>query len=99
MIDTTLPLTVHEFAEWGDPRNAEHEANLRSLSPYENVGSHRYPPIYMSCALEDSRVPVWMPLKLAARMRARAPGYLEAGNFGARRRGQRGTDGSSDSKT
>lgn len=87
MLDPTLPLTVHEFAEWGDPREEPHEANLRSLSPYENVGSHRYPPMYLSCAREDSRVPPWMPLKLAARVRARAPAYLDAaGGFGARRR-------------
>eukprot|EP00927_Polykrikos_kofoidii_P048854 TRINITY_DN43036_c0_g1_i1.p1 TRINITY_DN43036_c0_g1~~TRINITY_DN43036_c0_g1_i1.p1 ORF type:complete len:835 (+),score=100.59 TRINITY_DN43036_c0_g1_i1:106-2610(+) len=99
MLDSTLPLTVHEFAEWGDPREVEHEANLRSLSPFENVGSHRYPPIYMTCARADARVPAWMPLKLAARIRARARapgggGYLDAtsrgtsGSRGPRRRTQ-----------
>jgi len=87
MLDPTLPLTVHEFAEWGNPHEASHEVNLRSLSPYENVGSHRYPPLYLSCAREDSRVPPWMPLKLAARLRSRAPAYLsEPPNGSARRR-------------
>lgn len=88
MSDPSLPLTVHEFAEWGDPRDPEHEANLRSLSPYENVGSHRYPRIYLSCARADARVPPWMPLKLAARIRARSPSYVDASapRTGVRRR-------------
>merc|ERR1712226_1441082 len=76
MLDPSLPLTVHEFAEWGDPREVAHGANLRSLSPYENIGSHAYPPMYLSCAMGDARVPPWMPLKVAARLRARAPSYL-----------------------
>ena len=77
MMDSTLPLTVHEFEEWGDPRDTEHEANIRSLSPFENLGSHRYPPVYISCASNDARAPVWMSLKYAARMRARSTGLLD----------------------
>ena len=72
MMDPTLPLTVHEFEEWGDPQDAEHEANIRSLSPYENLRSHRYPPVYISCASNDARAPAWMSLKFAARLRARS---------------------------
>ena len=77
MMDSTLPLTVHEFEEWGDPQDIEHEANIRSLSPFENLGSHRYPPVYISCASNDARAPVWMSLKYAARMRARSSGLLD----------------------
>lgn len=76
MSDPSLPLTVHEFEEWGDPREPVHAENLMSLSPYENVGSHRYSPLYLSGALVDARVPPWMPLKFAARIRARAAGYI-----------------------
>lgn len=104
MLDPALPLTVHEFAEWGDPRQDVHAENLRLLSPYENLGSHPYPPLYLSCAMEDARVPPWMPLKLAARLRARSAGYLEASTttVGARRRSPaaasaRGADGSNGS--
>lgn len=92
MSDPSLPLTIHEFAEWGDPRDPIHEANLRSLSPYENVGSHSYPPMYLSCALADARVPPWMPLKLAARIRARSPGYLTGPLGGGTRRKSRSND-------
>ena len=77
MMDSTLPLTVHEFEEWGDPQDLEHEANIRSLSPYENVGSHQYPAVYISCASNDARAPAWMSLKYAARLRARRPGGLD----------------------
>eukprot|EP00928_Gymnodinium_smaydae_P002657 TRINITY_DN10953_c0_g1_i2.p1 TRINITY_DN10953_c0_g1~~TRINITY_DN10953_c0_g1_i2.p1 ORF type:complete len:848 (+),score=224.50 TRINITY_DN10953_c0_g1_i2:164-2707(+) len=84
MLDPSLPLTVHEYAEWGDPHEEAHASNLRSLSPFENVGSHRYPPVYLSCALEDARVPAWMPLKYAARLRARSHGYLGDGASGVR---------------
>eukprot|EP00438_Fugacium_kawagutii_P021554 Skav208795 [mRNA] locus=scaffold478:42382:44130:- [translate_table: standard] len=76
MSDPMLPLTAHEFAEWGDPRDPEHEFNIRSLCPYENIGSHSYPHIYLSCALADARAPAWMTVKYAARMRARTPGYM-----------------------
>lgn len=86
MLDPSLPLTVHEFAEWGDPRDSAHEANLRSLSPYENVGSHRYPMLYISCARADARVPAWMPLKYAARVKARAAGYVDNAVGGGPRR-------------
>ena len=76
MADPLLPLTTHEFAEWGDPRNLEHEMNIRSLSPYENIGSHPYPHIYVSCALADARAPAWMAVKYAARLRCRTPAYM-----------------------
>lgn len=76
MADPLLPLTTHEYAEWGDPEYPEHEMNIRSLSPYENIGSHSYPHLYLSCALADARAPAWMTVKYAARMRARIPGYM-----------------------
>ena len=78
MLDPSLPLTAHEFAEWGDPSHPEHEENIRSLSPYENIGSHNYPPIYISCALADARVPAWMAVKYAARCRTRTPGFIRS---------------------
>lgn len=78
MADPLLPLTAHEFAEWGDPRNAEEEMNIRSLSPYENIGSHSYPPIYVSCALADARAPAWMAMKYAARLRSRMPHFISS---------------------
>eukprot|EP00929_Paragymnodinium_shiwhaense_P087559 TRINITY_DN47703_c0_g1_i1.p1 TRINITY_DN47703_c0_g1~~TRINITY_DN47703_c0_g1_i1.p1 ORF type:complete len:830 (+),score=188.16 TRINITY_DN47703_c0_g1_i1:73-2562(+) len=85
MSDPSLPLTVHEFSEWGDPSVLKHRRNLQSLSPYENVGTHRYPPLYLSCSMADTRVPAWMPLKYTSRLRARAPGYMELKRGGARR--------------
>lgn len=89
MSDPSLPLTVHEFSEWGDPRDLEHETNLRSLSPYENIGSHVYPRLYLSCARADARVPAWMPLKYVARLRSRSPSFSQVGGAGSRLAGAR----------
>ena len=76
MSDPLLPLTAHEREEWGDPENPSHEMNIRSLSPYENLGSHPYPPMYVSCAEADARVPAWMARKYVARLRIRMKGFL-----------------------
>mmetsp|Transcript_14786 Transcript_14786/g.31917 ORF Transcript_14786/g.31917 Transcript_14786/m.31917 type:complete len:814 (-) Transcript_14786:54-2495(-) len=77
MSDPSLPLTVHEFAEWGDPRESDHAANLQTLSPYEGIDSHPYPKLYLTAARADARVPLWMASKYAARLRARSSRYLE----------------------
>lgn len=70
MLDDTLPLTVGEWEEWGDPRKPEEYAYLRSYSPYENLpGSHR-PAILVTASRHDPRVSVHEPAKWVAAMRA-----------------------------
>ncbi|KAF4689031.1 hypothetical protein FOZ60_002132 [Perkinsus olseni] len=78
MLDDTLPLTQHEKEEWGDiVRDPDAMAAMKSYAPYHNIISNggsstrsvTYPPIFLSCAVDDSRVPYWAPLKWAERLR------------------------------
>lgn len=56
MGDTSLPLTVHEFDEWGNPSAGEPwEAMLRSYCPYENVRRHAYPALLVTASVNDTR--------------------------------------------
>ncbi|CAN0008226.1 unnamed protein product [Ectocarpus fasciculatus] len=71
MRDSSLPLTVHEFDEWGDPNSsAEVEAMIRSYCPYENVVEQEYPALLVTASLNDNRVNVWDPAKWVSRVRA-----------------------------
>ncbi|HEU4698885.1 MAG TPA: S9 family peptidase, partial [Gemmatimonadales bacterium] len=70
MLDPTLPLTVIEYDEWGDPRDPEAYACMRSYSPYDNVAAQPYPRLLIQGGLNDPRVTYWEPAKWAARLRA-----------------------------
>jgi oligopeptidase B len=76
MLDPSIPLTVNEWDEWGDPRDPEIFALLRSYSPYENLPpAGGRPAVLVTAALHDPRVMVREPAKWVARMRATsAPG-------------------------
>lgn len=67
--DETLPFTISEWKEWGNPLEPADLAYLRAYSPYENVKRQDYPPILALCSLCDPRVPYWEGLKWAARIR------------------------------
>jgi oligopeptidase B len=90
MLDPTLPLTVTERDEWGDPRVPEDCAYIESYSPYENVAPVEYPAILVTAGLNDPRVSYHEPAKWVARLRATATGErplllrteLEAGHQG-----------------
>ncbi|HLX90002.1 MAG TPA: S9 family peptidase [Acidimicrobiales bacterium] len=90
MLDETLPLTVIEWDEWGNPAaDPEVYAAMRSYSPYDNVRSVRYPEMLVTAGLEDPRVGYWEPAKWAQRLRAADPDNqvllkveLEAGHGG-----------------
>ncbi len=71
MLDATLPLTVIEYDEWGNPNEREYYEYIRSYSPYDNVGSKDYPHILVTAGLNDPRVAFWEPAKWTARLRAR----------------------------
>ena len=74
MLDPTLPLTVIEREEWGDPiADAEAFGWIQGYSPYENVGEHRYPTILATAGLNDPRVGYHEPTKWVARLRDRSP--------------------------
>jgi oligopeptidase B len=69
LADETLPMTVSEWKEWGNPSEPADYAYLRSYSPYENVKRQDYPSILILCSFTDPRVPYWEGLKWAARLR------------------------------
>ncbi|MCS6825453.1 MAG: S9 family peptidase [Caldilinea sp.] len=69
MLDPTLPLTVIEYEEWGDPADPEYYAYMRSYSPYDNIEPQAYPPILATAGLNDPRVAYWEPAKFVAKLR------------------------------
>jgi len=71
MLDPSLPLTITEYDEWGDPRDAATYAYMRSYSPYDNIQQKAYPHMLVTGGLNDQRVPYWEPAKWTARLRAR----------------------------
>ncbi len=72
MLDPTLPLTVIEWEEWGDPRRPEDFAWMSAYSPYDNVVDQEYPAMLITAGLNDPRVAFWEPAKWVARLRATA---------------------------
>jgi oligopeptidase B len=69
MSDPTLPLTVTEWEEWGDPRTEPYASCIESYSPYDNTVATDYPAIYVTAGLNDPRVSVHEPAKWVARLR------------------------------
>ncbi len=70
ILDPSLPLTVTEWEEWGNPAESEEIYRvMRSYTPYENVQAAPYPAIYASGGLNDSRVGYWEPAKWVHRLR------------------------------
>jgi oligopeptidase B len=70
MLDPTIPLTVNEWDEWGDPRDADDYACMRSYCPYENPPAGARPPLLVTGAVNDPRVGIHEPAKWVARLRA-----------------------------
>ncbi|MBA2607714.1 MAG: S9 family peptidase [Actinobacteria bacterium] len=70
MSDDTIPLTVTEWEEWGNPRdNADDYQYMKSYSPVDNVVEKDYPAIYVEAGLNDPRVQYWEPAKWVAKLR------------------------------
>ena len=69
MSDPTLPLTVTEWEEWGDPRSEPYASYIESYSPYDNTHPADYPAVFITAGLNDPRVSVHEPAKWAARLR------------------------------
>ncbi len=75
MLDATLPLTVTEYDEWGNPEgDAEVYDYIADYAPYDNVAAVDYPPILAETSLNDTRVLYVEPAKWVARLRATATG-------------------------
>ena len=69
MMDESIPLTVGEFEEWGNPRDEKYYDYMLSYSPYDNVEEKEYPHILVTAGLNDPRVAYWEPAKWTAKLR------------------------------
>jgi oligopeptidase B len=70
MLDESLPLTVGEFEEWGNPREPAAFEYMSSYCPYTNLKRREYPAMLVRASLHDSQVMYWEPAKYVARLRA-----------------------------
>ena len=70
MLDETLPLTVGEFEEWGNPKEKAAFDYMITYSPYDNVEAKNYPDMLVKTSFNDSQVMYWEPAKYVAKMRA-----------------------------
>ena len=70
MLDASIPLTVIEYEEWGNPNDPSYYDYMRSYSPYDNVEAKAYPNILITAGLNDPRVAYWEPAKWTAKLRA-----------------------------
>ena len=90
MLDESIPLTTNEFDEWGNPKEKKFYDYMLSYSPYDNLGAHDYPAMFVHSGLWDSQVQYFEPTKYVARLRARRTGdslvvlrtNMEAGHGG-----------------
>lgn len=91
MLDPSLPLTVGEYEEWGNPQRPADYRRLLAWSPYDTLDARPYPPVLVEAGLHDSQVMYWEPAKYVARLRERKGQdaaallvtNLEAGHGGA----------------
>jgi len=77
MMDASLPLTVGEYLEWGDPNDKAAFDYMLSYSPYDNLVARRYPAILVTTSFNDSQVMYWEPAKYVARLRTVQEGEKE----------------------
>jgi oligopeptidase B len=70
MLDESIPLTTNEYDEWGDPRLKQFHDYMLAYSPYDNVGAHDYPALFVGTGLWDSQVQYFEPAKWVAKLRA-----------------------------
>src|SRR5204862_6763401 len=69
MLDASLPLTVGEYEEWGNPQIAEDYVYMKSYWPYTNLERTAYPAILAKTGLNDSQVMYWEPAKYVSELR------------------------------
>jgi len=69
MLDASLPLTIGEYEEWGNPQLAADYSYMRSYCPYTNLTATNYPALLVKTGFNDSQVMYWEPAKYVARLR------------------------------
>ncbi len=70
MLDASLPLTVTEYEEWGNPNRKEEYDYLARYCPYTNVAAKEYPAMLVRTSFNDSQVMYWEPAKYVAKLRS-----------------------------
>jgi len=91
MLDPSIPLTVNEYEEWGNPSDKNYFDYMYSYSPYDNIKATDYPNILAIGGLNDPRVMYWEPAKWVAKLRATKTDnntlllktYMDEGHAGA----------------
>lgn len=69
MLDDSIPLTVAEYEQWGNPNIPADYKYIKSYSPYDNIKPMSYPHILVTTGYHDSQVQYWEPLKWVAKLR------------------------------
>jgi oligopeptidase B len=69
MMDATLPLTVGEYLEWGNPNEKAAYDYMKTYSPYDNLEKRAYPAMLVTTSFNDSQVMYWEPAKYVSRLR------------------------------
>lgn len=69
ILDPSLPLTVIEWEEWGNPAEKPYYDYIKAYSPYDNVEAKAYPAMLVTAGLNDPRVSYWEPAKWVAKLR------------------------------
>jgi oligopeptidase B len=69
MLDASLPLTVSEYEEWGNPNKVDEYKYIRSYSPYDNLEKKAYPTMLVKTSFNDSQVMYHEPAKYVAKLR------------------------------
>jgi len=93
MLDASLPLTVGEYLEWGNPNVQEDYEYMKTYCPYTNLAAEAYPALLVKTSLNDSQVMYWEAAKYVAKLRALGTGdaaLLLKTNMGAGHGGSSG---------
>lgn len=69
MLDASLPLTIQEYLEWGNPNKKAEYDYMKSYCPYTNLAAKNYPNLLITTSLNDSQVMYWEPAKYTAKLR------------------------------
>ena len=69
MLDPSIPLTIGEYDEWGNPEEKSFYDYIKTYSPYDNIKPQNYPHIYVTAGFHDSQVQYWEPAKWVAKLR------------------------------
>jgi len=69
MLDASLPLTVPEYEEWGNPNEEAAYDYMLKYSPYDNLRKGAYPAMLVKTSFNDSQVMYWEPAKYVAKLR------------------------------